>query len=119
METNNTITSDQAREIEVSIEDAKKIVQRMEALARLEKNRDFKKIFLDGYFKEEPARLAGLSGSPELLESDNISMDELWSMTRAIGHLRNYLINVHRMGRAMEAQMKQAQEFLDSAEIEE
>lgn len=50
--------------IEMSIEQAKEIVARSEALKRLCKNKDFKKLFLDYYLGTEVARTVKLMADP-------------------------------------------------------
>jgi len=62
---------EQTQSIELSIESAKKTMQRAEALARLGNNRDFIDLITEGYFKEEPARLAILKASPSMRDVDS------------------------------------------------
>lgn len=51
-------------QIELSLEQAKKLVDRKNMLTKLMSNREFKKLILDGYFQEEPARLVSCLTDP-------------------------------------------------------
>lgn len=68
--------------IEVSIEEARKVVKRGDAIERLMKNRDFKMIFLDGYFKEEAHRLVSISADPGLKEHHGEIMGNIHAISR-------------------------------------
>ena len=48
--------------VAMNVEDVKKIIARGEAMQRLLNNPDFAEIVGEVYYKEEPARLAGLLG---------------------------------------------------------
>lgn len=82
--------SEQIAYAELSLEDAKKIVSFGESIKRLEKNRDFQKVVLDGYFNEEVRRLVFLTAEPAL---DEKSLQETWSDVRSIAGFRKYLFN--------------------------
>lgn len=49
-------------QVQISIEEAEKQIARGEAMERLLNNQDFAEIIGNVYYKEEPARLAGLLG---------------------------------------------------------
>lgn len=52
----------QTQPVELSVEEANKQIARGEALQRLLINPDFAELIGEAYYKEEPARLAGLLG---------------------------------------------------------
>lgn len=52
----------ESQNVQLTIEEAEKQIARAEALERLLINPDFKEIIGEAYYKEEPARLAGLLG---------------------------------------------------------
>ena len=52
----------QAQPVDLSVEEANKQIARGEALQRLLLNPDFAELIGEAYYKEEPARLAGLLG---------------------------------------------------------
>lgn len=54
----------QVEQVEVNIEHAKEKVELGKALERLAKNRDFKKIIMDGYLKDEVVRTMTLKAHP-------------------------------------------------------
>lgn len=60
----------QFEEIEVNIREARKMVELGNALQRLEKNRDFKRVFIEGYLREEAVRLVHLRGNPNMQTED-------------------------------------------------
>lgn len=86
--------------IELSIKHAKQNVELMRSLDKLTKNKDFKAIFLEGYFEKEPARLCMLKSNPEMQSED----DQLAIVKQidAIGALRQYFIAINQIGRMSE-----------------
>lgn len=83
---NNT----EALEISVSLEEAKKTLDIKNSIDRLYSNPDFKKVVLEGYFKEEAARLVHLRSDPEMRAKENQQI-ELMLDIDAIGRFSNYL----------------------------
>lgn len=53
-------------EIELNLKEAKQFVDAGIALERLRNNRDFKKVFGEGYFKDEAVRLVHLKADPSM-----------------------------------------------------
>lgn len=86
--------SDQYKEIEVNIREAKKMVELGNALQRLEKNRDFKKLITEGYLREEAVRLVHLKGDPNM-QTDEMqtaiekAMDGITGLTQYCNKLRH------------------------------
>lgn len=56
--------------LELSIEEAQKAVKLGEHLDRLMKNRDFKALIEQNYFKDEAVRLVHLKGSPKMASEE-------------------------------------------------
>jgi len=56
------MSAHEIQEIELNIKQAQAFVDAGKALERLQSNRDFKKIVMEGYFKEEAIRLVHLKG---------------------------------------------------------
>ena len=81
-------------QVELSIEHAKLSVGNMKALNKLTRNKDFEKIILEGYFKEEASRLVLLKGDPAM-EQYLISIDK---QINAIGQFRQYLSTIMALG---------------------
>ena len=87
-------TMDDLQQIEITIEDAKALIENRERLLRLGKNRDFKALIVEGYFKEEAARLVQdkpYSNSDAMREDMERNID-------AIGYFRMYLNAIDQQG---------------------
>jgi hypothetical protein len=87
--------NEQIQHVELSLEEAKKVVAFGEAIKRLEKNRDFQRVIFDGYFGDEAKRLVFLTAEPNL---DEKAMQGTWSDIRGIGALRQFLMNRKVLG---------------------
>jgi hypothetical protein len=53
--------------VEVSITEAQQLIDKSDALRRLERNKDFRFLFLDGLLKEDSEKQVLLLASPQLL----------------------------------------------------
>lgn len=82
--------------IEVSLKDAKETVGLAEALQRLHKNRDFKKVILEGFFEKEAIRLVHLKGQPEAQTEE--LQKAIIAQIDAIGSLRGYFGKIFQAG---------------------
>jgi hypothetical protein len=89
-------------------EDAEKAVKFGEAMERLLVNRDFKKVFIDGYFKNEAARLATAITNYEM--QDELNQREIEGQFRAIGHMQNYILEIKKKTSIMRDAIKEAEE---------
>jgi hypothetical protein len=88
--------SQELEALEISIEEAKAKVELMEALDSLGNNSNFKKVILDGYFKNEASRLVLLKAVPSMQsEAQQLSISK---SIDAIGHLRQYFSTVYQLG---------------------
>lgn len=104
------------REVELTIEEAKKIVAFGEAIRRLEKNKDYRAVFTDGYFLNEASRLTLLSGDPAI--TDQVRANVFVSL-RSIGELNSYLRQQVQLADQMTVSIREAQELLDHMRAEE
>lgn len=97
-------------QVELSIAEAKKAVEKAKIARRLSTNPDFKKLILDGYFVEEAARLALLSGDPALPEEyrGHVMRD-----LHGPGALKRYLSTMVQMGDIAEKEIEEHQETLE------
>lgn len=102
-------------EIEISIEEAQKKVADREAVKKLFGNRDFKRIFVEGYFKENALRLVGISAEP----STKSHHDDIHEEIRAISLLNQYLRNVITFGDIAEHEIGESREALEEYREEE
>ena len=79
----------QVAQVEQSIQQAKEDISLGDALGRLFANRDFKKVVLDGFFKEEAVRLVHLMADPNM--QDPTKQESIITQMRSIGSAREYL----------------------------
>jgi len=93
--------------IEMTKESAQKVVKKRDDLLKLQENPIFKEIFIEGYFRDEAARIAQAIVNPEMM--DDIDQRELEGQMRSIGHIQNYMLTIRQAGNAMEARIKEAE----------
>lgn len=99
------------RQVEVSIEHAKKAVDMRDALVRLSKNRDFKKVILEGYLEKEAARLALISAHSHPTHVEN--RDEIILQIQGISCFNQFLQTIEMIGNVMANEIAQNEELLD------
>jgi hypothetical protein len=96
--------------IEAHIADMQSLVDRKDLAMRLEQNRDFKKLILEGFIEVECARFARQSGNPALSAENRA---DALALAQSAGHLQRYLSMVVQMGFEAEKQIKQGKEAID------
>lgn len=85
------------QEIELNIDTAKKMVKEADAIDRLMKNRDFKAIITEGYFKEYASILVQRKAMPGMqIDSEQKDIDD--SIT-GIGQLQQFLFTKRMQGK--------------------
>lgn len=78
----------QITQLENQLENMKYFQDQADAVERLAKNKDFKALILDGFCRDETARLAHVSGDPGIdKDQRRVAAD----MSRAGGHLKRFL----------------------------
>lgn len=92
--------SNELKQVELAIDDAKELVATRDAMIRLSKNRDFKKIFEQGYFKEHASRLVCNKALPQLQGEAN--QEAIDKGIIAIGETREYIRGLFAMGNEAE-----------------
>lgn len=102
--------------LELSIEEAKKMVKAAESAKKLAKNSDFKKIIMEGYFVEEAARLALLYSDPNI--PDNVR-EFIVRDINGVGALKRYLQTKIRMGEQAEREIEEAYDTMNDIRDEE
>lgn len=111
------MNSNAVAEIEVSMQEAKDSIELANALERLHHNSDFKKIVLEGYFKDEAVRLVHLKADPNMQDSNrqaNIIKD-----MDAIGSLRMYFGTIYHRAEWSKSAIAAGEEELESLRNEE
>lgn len=96
-------------------ENAKAIELRDEAI-KLSTNREFKKLILDGFCRDDCARYAQLSADPALNAEQRA--DSL-ALAQSAGHLRRYLSMLIAQGNRAENQNLEIEAELDAVRLEE
>jgi hypothetical protein len=98
-------------------------MERRDLALKLSNNRDFRKLILEDFCKEEASRLVAQSADPAL---DEKQQRDALSMAQAAGHLKRYLSMMIRMGDTAERSIGDLEEALaearresDSADIQE
>jgi len=105
---NNVNEDAQLEQIEISMKQARKSIDRMKSLEKLTNNKEFINIVLEGYFEGEASRLVLLKADPALQSVED--QKQLDNSITAIGYLRQYFITVNQVGRMSEKSLDADQE---------
>lgn len=104
----------QLQQLEITMEQAQESIALADALDRLHKNKDFKKVFLDGYMKEEASRAVLLRADPAL--TTDRQRQEVDDIITGIGNFRLYLSKIYKVAmmaeRSIEDSKRTRQELL-------
>lgn len=104
---------EQLQQIELTLEDAKALVDRRERLKRLEQNADFQALIKDEYLEKEAIRLVHSYGHPAFARNQaEIQKDMI-----GIGSFISFLNTVHQTGEMAADTIAQHEEM--RAELEE
>lgn len=82
--------------IELTIEQAKEAIADVEAMERLKKNRDFKRIFEKGFFDAYAVNLVYLKADPNMRTPED--QEDIIKDIDSIGRLRMYLSAIYQKG---------------------
>lgn len=93
MMSNATELANQAQEVTVNIEELRRLIELNESFERLKENADFKKIFDEDLFKEEPSRLLLLKASP-YIKQDGHTLRAIEEKMTMIGELYNHFLAI-------------------------
>lgn len=85
--------SNDIEQIRITIEEKKEMIGLGDAIVRLTKNRDWKKLVDTEFFEKEPQRLVALLAHPSM--QDDASQKELRNQMLGVAYFRQYL---HRIG---------------------
>ena len=96
-----------------TVEQAKKQVERLEALKRLEQNDDFKTIILEGYCQSQIDILVTLLSQTTTKQQYEERCDKL----RAISYLKSFLHCLKLEGESAEAALKDPEVFKEMEEV--
>ena len=87
-------TEEELNQLDANIAEAKHFIEIKKSVEKLFRNREFKKVILEYYFKEEAARLV-MAKSSNLNEEQKKLID---CMIYGIGALSNFFDSVHQRG---------------------
>lgn len=107
---------DQIQQVEMSLEEARRIQAFRDAIFRLERNSDYKTVITDGYFRDEALRLVMISGEFNLSEK---AQEAVINDIKAISSLAQFLRNAVTAGSLMDQEVKSYQETLDEIREEQ
>lgn len=105
------MSQQQIEEIELNITEAKKIVAQGKALEKLLSNRDFKKIFLEGYLEKEAVRLVHLKADANMQSEE--SQEAILTQIDAIGSLTYYMQKIRQQAMHAEKAIEADEETRD------
>lgn len=106
--------SDEIETIEVSLQEAKDIVEMRDKAIRLSKNKDFQVVIMEGYLKDEAVRLTSLLGDPDMKDSQDDIQNDLY----AISSFHRYLRKLKMQGDMMEKAVMDLEEELQQQRME-
>jgi hypothetical protein len=102
-------------EINLSIEHATKLKELKDAINRLQKNRDFKKVFTTELFQKEPARITALLTDHAMLEQRNLLVEDLM----VISGVQTWLRSKVALGESAERSIVEATKLSEDIENED
>lgn len=115
---NLTAKEQYLKQIEDSIEECQKDALKLEALARLQSNKDYQLLIGTGYFKDEAARAVEQRAEPEMQGKEKVVDDVIVG----IGQFHQYIKLIQMRGHKANADIaryKVAQEEAESAPDDE
>lgn len=109
---NSTVLQD----IEANIKNSKELIDLGASVERLKSHRDFKKVIIDGYFKDEAVRLVHLKADPGM--QSVTSQADLVKQMDAIGALNQYFTTALRKASFAAKALADDQETLEELAAE-
>jgi len=97
-------------QLELQLVSSKEQVELRNAAQRLWANRDFKKVILESFMRDECARYAQQAGNPGIPHTER---EDAMAMAMASGHLKRFLSVIIQMGNNAEAQIGPIEDALD------
>ena len=104
------------REIEISIEAAKSMVEKKDMMDNLIADKKFNELFTIGYLETEPARLTSLLADPDWQDEDK--QKSIFEDLRAVSSFRQYILGIRAMGNQMQRQIEGSEAELESLRAE-
>ena len=116
-----SIAQNELQQVELSIEQAKANIERMNKLEKLKNNPEFEELVLKGYFEQEASRLVLLKADHNV--QGDTEQKQIEKMIDAIGYLRQYFNTIYQFGamaqNALEQHEATREEILQEDALEE
>lgn len=96
--------------LEQSIADNEHIIAQREKALRLSANPDFRDLFINGFFRDEAARLVHMSSDPNVSLQDRA---DALAMAQGAGHTKRYLSVIVQQGYLAERDLPAMRASLD------
>ena len=109
------MSQNEIEQIELTIQEAQKLVERAAQARRLAENPDFKAIVFDGYFTNEAARLAHLVSDPGAVAHREAILRDL----DGVGAFKRFLSTCIQFGDMAAVEIAEAREAMDEIRAEE
>lgn len=106
----------EVKELEKQLDDIQGLKRRGEQATRLASNKDFRALILDGFCRDDAARLVQASADPFL---DAAQRADSLGMAQASGHLKRFLSMQIVMGNSAERSIPEVEEALAEARADE
>lgn len=100
----------QQHAVEISIQEAQEQIDRSERLRRLEKNKDFKFLILEGLLRDDAVRQVMLKGAPQLHAPGpgaETALNGINARMAMISELNNYFRYLHIEGASAKAALSE------------
>jgi hypothetical protein len=91
--------------IEISIEEARKVIATSDALKRLHKNKDFTTVIEEAYFRDEAARLVACKSNPHFASDEGQA--HLDHGIYGLGSLQQFFITTHQKAEQMRRSLEE------------
>lgn len=113
----NNTTDNEINRIELDKAQAEEHISLAKSLDRLTKNRDFKKVVLECYLKDEPVRLAYLRSDPNF--TSETEQADLVRQIDSVAFFREFLRGIRHFGAMAQNAMNDYEEALDELRAED
>jgi hypothetical protein len=111
--------SNEVQQIQLEIGQARDWIRKAECLERLRDNPDFKDLILEGYFKEEAARIVGLKASPNFIFAGEDQMTFLNILENGVGALQQYFAQIRMQSDAASKSLEEMENTQEEVYAEE
>lgn len=100
---------EEIEKVQVHIDMVREAIALSDELDVLAKVPEFNSVIMEGFMKEEPARLAAIITDPEMM--GEVDQREILGAIKAVGYLGDFLRNIDKRGVQMRAALEQAEEY--------